>query len=408
MSAAEATPPLVLSGVRIADFSRLLPGPWCTQMLADLGAEVIKIEQPGAGDFGRYNTPSYKRDGVYYNSVNRNKRSIALDLGRDDGREVAHRLIGWADVVVESFRVGVPKKLGIDYAAAKEINASVIYCSLTGFGQDGPLAPIPGHDLVIQAATGIMGVALDQEPVPPPPEFQTGDYAAAAMAAIGILAAIMRRQQTGEGCFLDLSLYDSVVAMSNIAMTGAMARLAGHTGEPKMELWGGNPRYNTYLTRDQRPIAVSLLEKKIWDEFCRLTGHEELIHEEEDWADRHTSHGDRAGLYRDAISKYCAEHTRDELIEKLTAIGVPVCPIYTPDEALASEHMAVRGLVEFVDHPAEGRIPQLVNPLAKAGLTDTRRRPAPGLGENGDDVLAELDYSEEERERLRETGVIGS
>ena len=231
MSAAEATPPLVLSGIRIADFSRLLPGPWCTQMLADLGAEVIKIEQPGAGDFGRHNTPSYKRDGVYYNSVNRNKRSIALDLGRDDGREVAHRLIGWAGVVVESFRVGVPKKLGIDYAAAKEINASVIYCSLTGFGQDGPLAPIPGHDLVIQAATGIMGVALDQEPVPPPPEFQTGDYAAAAMAAIGILAAIMRRQQTGEGCFLDLSLYDSVVAMSNIAMTGAMARLAhGRTG----------------------------------------------------------------------------------------------------------------------------------------------------------------------------------
>src|SRR5690349_13655320 len=166
---------LPLTGLRVLDFSRLLPGPWCTQMLGDLGAEVIKIEQPGAGDVSRHNPPSYRESSVYFNSVNRNKRSLSLDLAKPAGRDVAHRLITKADIVVESFRRGVPTKLGIDYDSACKLKPDIIYCSITGFGQNGAYSGIPGHDLVVQAATGLIAAAAGNGTATVP-GFQAADY----------------------------------------------------------------------------------------------------------------------------------------------------------------------------------------------------------------------------------------
>lgn len=397
---------LPLDGVTVVDFSRLLPGPWCAQLFADLGAAVIKVEQPGLGDFSRHNPPRYRNSSVYFNSVNAGKRGIALDLSRPEGLEVARRLFARTDVVLESFRPGVTRKLGIDYPGARQVNARLIYCSISGYGQTGPLARVPGHDLVIQSMTGLMGGALPPGRPPDMPGFQAADYAAAAMAAIGVLAALMRRERTGEGCYIDLSMFDSLFYMCNIVLTGAMARRAGYHGRPSMEVSGGNPRYANYLCRDGKPVAVSLLEARQWAQFCRVIGQEELIFADEGPEDRHSAHGERAALFREAIAGYCASVDRDVLIGTMEEHQIPICAIFTPDEALAAANVEARGLLATCNHPEEGPIPRLVSPLARTGLTGETLAAAPALGGDNESVLTELGYSEAERRQLRKSGII--
>ena len=380
----------VLAGVRIIDFSRMLPGPWCSQMLADLGAEVIKIEQPGVGDLGRHNSPNFKHGSVYFNTVNLNKRSVTLDLAQAGDREIAHQLIASADVVIESFRGGVSERLEIDYASARKRNPAIIYCSITGFGHSGPLAAIPGHDLVVQSTVGALAPGLQREGAPPLPPFQAGDYAAASYAVIAILSALRRKDASGEGGYLDISMFDSLFSMMNIIGGSALAKTAGNHTTPPMELWGGNPRYNTYPTRDGKAVAVSLLEARIWHAFCRVIGRTDLIFEDEGPEQRHSSHGERAELYRQAIAEVCLSRPRDELVAWMEENDVPILPVHTPEEAVASAHAAARGLVQWIDHPGEGRIPVLANPLARSGLTRAERRPAPDIGADNEAVLAEL------------------
>lgn len=371
-----------LQGIKVLDFSRMLPGPWATQMLADLGADVIKVEEPGVGDLGRHNTPNFKVGSVYFNTVNLNKRGLALNLATAEDRAVAQALMREADVVVESFRGGVTDRLGIDYETARRLKPDIVYCSITGFGQTGPLAGVPGHDLVVQATTGAMGTG-EPGTKPPVPGFQCGDYAAANTAVIAILAALQRRSRTGEGGHLDVSLYDSMMSMMNIVGGLALARQAGHHGTPKMELWGGNPRYDTYLCADGKPVAVSLLEARIWGHFCQVIGRPELFDPGEGPEQRHTHHGERGALYRQALTAFCASMPRDELIARMAAADVPIVPVYTPEEALASAHARAREVLQWIDHPSEGRIPVLSNPLARCGLTTGERRPAPDLGAQG-------------------------
>lgn len=386
MTVAETLP---LAGAKVVDLSRLLPGPWCSQTLGDLGADVVKIEQPDLGDYSRFNPPYYREGGVYFNSVNRNKRSIALDLKTEEDRRIALELLRDADIVVESYRAGVTKKLGIDYDTLAKANPGVVYCSVTGFGSDGPLAGVPGHDLSIQGATGMLALAAQDGGLPPMPSFQAADYAGATYATIAILAAWIQRLKTGRGRHLDVALYDSLMALSNIAMTGALARRAGFTGEPKLEVWGSNPRYAIYPTRDGKAVTVCLLEIRTWERFCHEIGRPDLIYAET-FADRHTSHGDRARLFREAIAQLCLAHDRDALVERMVKADIPICAVYTPDEALVSTEAEGRGIVGLVEHPVDGPIPQLLDPLTRAGLSDPKRQMAPRLGQHGDEVRAEL------------------
>jgi crotonobetainyl-CoA:carnitine CoA-transferase CaiB-like acyl-CoA transferase len=379
-----AASPGALSGVRVLDFSRMLPGPWCTQMLGDFGADVIKVEQPGVGDLGRHNQPNFKEGSVYFNTVNGNKRGITLDLSKQEDRAAAHRLIAQSDVIVESYRRGVPQRLQIDYDTAKRLKPDIIYCSITGFGQTGPFSDIPGHDLVVQSVTGIMGTGLDSDELPPVPGFQAADYAGAAYAIAGIMAALHRKHTTGEGCFLDISMFDSLFSMSNIVSGAALARTGGFPVTTTMEVWGRNPRYATYKTKDGKAVTVSLLEARIWDSFCKLIGREDLISPDEGPEHRHTVHGDRAGLYRKAISDLCMSKSRDDLVAWMLKNNVPIMPVYSPDEAVQSEHVAARNMVEWMPHPIEGRIPVIANPLTSSGLTTGPRGPAPQLGQHQD------------------------
>jgi CoA:oxalate CoA-transferase len=380
---------LPLEGVRVIDFSRLLPGPWSTQVLGDLGADVIKIEQPEIGDYGRFNPPSYGATGVYFNSVNRNKRSIALDLSDAADYAVARELIDGADILVESFRAGVTQNLKIDYATVSTTNPAIVYCSVTGLGNDSAMGRVPGHDLSVQAVAGALAKRLKPGEMPPMPPFQAADFAAASYATIGILAAHIRRLQDGRGCYLEVPMFDSLICCSPVAMSGALARLAGRSGTPEMDPWGGNPRYAIYPTRDGGAVAVCLLEMRAWARFCAHIGREDLIYDE-GWEDRHTPHGDRSGAFRDAIAAFCLAHDRDELAERMRAAGISITPVHSADEALNSDHARERGIVRFTEHPVDGPVPHLHDPLARAGLTDPARRPSPGLGEHGDEIRAGL------------------
>ena len=380
---------LPLAGARVVDFSRLLPGPWCTQTLADLGADVIKVEQPEIGDYGRFNPPMYKSVGAYFNSVNRNKRSIALDLGNPEDYATARKLIDTADVLVESFRAGVTENLKIDHATVSQTNASLIYCSVTGLGNNTAMGRVPGHDLSVQAVSGILGKHLTEHSVPPMPSFQAGDYAAASYATIGVLSAYIRRMQTGQGCYLEIPMFDSLLCAAPVSLSGAFARLTGGEGTPEMEPWGRNPRYAIYPTRDGKAVAVCLLEARGWHRFCTFIGRTDLIYDE-DWSDRHTSHGAYSGAFRDAISAYCASHDRDELAEKMKTAGISITPVYSADEALRSAHAKERDIVRFSEHPTDGQLPYIHDPLMQAGLSQPNRMPSPELGEHTDALKAEL------------------
>tara|TARA_R110000787_G_scaffold248041_2_gene353596 strand:- start:5703 stop:6938 length:1236 start_codon:yes stop_codon:yes gene_type:complete len=398
--------PLPLDGITIIDFSRLLPGPWCTQFLSDLGADVIKVEQIGLGDMSRYNAPRQGSSSVYFELVNGGKRSIELDLGTQDGQRVAHRLISSADVVVESYRPGVTQKLGIAYDDARKTKDDIIFCSITGFGQSGPLAHISGHDLAIQSVAGHMPLGKLDGHTQQVPSFQAADYAGASTACSAILAALLRRDRTGHGAYIDLAMYDSLFSMCNIAMTGAIGASMPNDNGERLEAWGANPRYAVYETKDGRAVAVALLETRLWHAFCEAIGRPELSDPDESPDARHSTHGGRQEQYREAIETYCSTRTRDEIVDTMNRNGVPICPVLSPDEALASENVKERGLID--NHQSgKGRIVHMVNPLAASGLASAKRPDAPALGADTDGILTDAGFDLEEIERLRAQGILG-
>tara|TARA_R110000868_G_scaffold73791_1_gene213617 strand:- start:8019 stop:9254 length:1236 start_codon:yes stop_codon:yes gene_type:complete len=398
--------PLPLDGITVIDFSRLLPGPWCTQFLSDLGAKVIKVEQAGIGDMSRYNAPRQGNSSVYFELVNGGKRSIELDLSTDDGQKIAHRLIGGADVVVESFRPGVTGKLGISYEAAKETKPDIVYCSITGFGQEGPLAHISGHDLAIQSVAGHMPLGKLDGHTQQVPGFQAADYAGASTACSAVLAALIRRDRTGDGAYIDLAMYDSLFSMCNIAMTGAIGAALPNDPGDRLEAWGANPRYAVYETKDGKAVAVALLESRLWQAFCAAIGRPDLADPNERPDARHSTHGDLREKYRVAIEDYCAARTRDEIVEFMNSHGVPICPVLSPEEALDSANVTARGLID-VHASGQSRIVHMVNPLASSGLARATRTDAPSLGGDTETVLADLGYEAEEIAGLRSKGVLG-
>lgn len=378
---------LPLDGVRVLDFSRLLPGPWATQMLVDMGADVIKVEHVEGGDPSRHNPPMSGDTSVYFRSVNGGKRSLALDLRAEPSKAVIRRLFGLSDIVFESFSVGTADRLGVGYRDARAVRPDVIYCSISGYGQDGPRSSVPGHDLIIQATSGILS--------PQPgslPHFQAGDYSAASMATIAVLAALRQRDASGEGRHLDISMADSLVAMGAIALGPGLARAAGFPGEPRIEVWGANPRYAIYPTVDGRTVAVCLLEARLWRAFCKAIGRLDLASEDERPEQRHSSHGARGEEFRSAIASWCAARTAAEIDAVMRPLGLPVAAVATADEAVSDLHNRQRGIIAQGD---AGSAPILANPLARAGLARPERSAAPALGEHNHAILAELGLNNE-------------
>lgn len=389
---------LPLAGVRILDLTRLLPGPYATLVLADLGADVVKVEDPQGGDWLRWMPPLAGEQSGAFHALNRNKRSLALDLRRPEGVEAFLRLAARADAVVESFRPGVLDRLGVGYEALRARAPGLVLCSISGYGQDGPYAARAGHDLDYCAVSGVLA-ANGPPDAPRPLGVQVADVAGGAWPAVaGILAALLRRAATGEGAHVDVSMTEGALAL--LAMPLGMAWARGAPLARGRELLdGGAACYGVYRTRDGRFVALAALEPPFFAAFCDAVGRPEL-------AARQWDEGG-AGL-RAELEAIFASRARDEWAAFAAAHDACVAPVLEGDEPRADPQLAARGAFVEVDTPWEGRaLPAVASPVRLRGEA-APRRPAPRLGEHGEAVLAEAGFSPAEIAALRAAGALGA
>jgi crotonobetainyl-CoA:carnitine CoA-transferase CaiB-like acyl-CoA transferase len=388
------TRPPPLAGIRILDLTRLLPGPVATLHLADLGAEVIKIEDPQVGDYARtLGTGQGEPDGessAYFRMINRNKQGLVLDLKQPAGVEVFLTLAATADVVVESFRPGVVDKLAIGYAAVAARNPRITYCSISGYGQDGPYKDHAGHDINYLGYAGVLEQIGSEGGGPAIPNFQIADLLGGALtAAMGILAAVLDAQRSGRGRYVDVAMTDSVLAHTYFAML-RLDSAGGPASRGADLLSGGMPCYATYRCADDRYMAVGALEGKFWAICCRELGRPEWIARQWD-----------AGLRADMAALF-ATRPRAEWAARFAATDCCVTPVLSPAEALVNEQLTARGMV-LAD--AEPR--QFAPPLKMSEFAFAIRQPAPRAGEHSAAILAAAGYTPADIACLQASGVLG-
>jgi alpha-methylacyl-CoA racemase len=392
-----------LSGIRVLDLSRLLPGAYASQMLADFGADVIKIEAPVSGDYGRFMPPhGVGGMSLYFLALNRNKRSMTLNLKSPQGREIFLRMLRQADVVLESFRPGVMERLGLGYEQLKEIHPGLVYCAISGYGQDGPYRLRAGHDLNYAGYAGMLHYNRGPHGEPAMPATQFGDLAGGGfMAVIGILTALFGRAQAGEGRMIDVSMTEGV--MSLLPLIATVYLNTGEAPQPgRSALDGGLPCYNMYETLDGRHITLAALEYKFWHTFCTRIGHLELL-------PFHTPVG--PGEREQAIDMLRAifkTRTRDEWIAELAEIDACVGPVYSIDEALNDQHAQARGVSVTAVPPGETGASYRTLPGFPriSGVESEQRYAPPGLGEHTSELLHHIGYSDAEIEQFKAGGVI--
>lgn len=392
-----------LAGVRILDLSRILSGPFATMIFADLGADVIKLENPRTGDDTREWAPPYQGDqSAYFLSVNRNKRGIAVDLKTAQGREIVLRLVDRADVIVENFRPGTAARLGLGYDDLRARNQGLIYASISGFGQTGPYANEPGYDAIAQALGGVMSVTGEADGEPVRVGNSAADLSAAMWAAIGILAALHARDATGCGEWIDISLLDGQIASLTYLAGGYFA-----SGEVPRRYGSAHPSivpYQALQTADGH-LMVAVGNDTLWRRFAPLIGLPELVDDP-----RFDSNPQRVAnrtqlipLIEGALASRGSVAWADEL----SRVGIPAGPINNVGSALEHPQVTARDMVLSTEHPTAGTLRMTGSPIKLSRYTATVRRPPPTLGEHTDDVLGELGYSATEIATLRDEGVVG-
>lgn len=390
-----------LEGIVVLDLSRVLAGPFCSMILADLGAEVIKVEEPGRGDETRsWGPPFAGSESAYYLSINRNKKSIAVDLKREEGRRIIYALAKRADVALENFRPGVVKRLGVDYQTLKALNPRLVYCSISGFGQEGPYRDLPAYDIILQGMGGIMGITGEKGRSPVKVGIPLSDLAAGLQAALGILAALLHREWDGEGQFLDISMLACQVFLLATMIPGYF--LTGIVPEPMGSGHASIVPYQAFRTKDIF-INIAVTNEKFWRAFCRALGRPELAEDP-----RFATNAKRVE-HREAllpiIEAILLTKTGEEWIQILRQEGIPCGPILPFDRLFAD--LQARQMVRTLDHQAAGSITVVGTPF-KLSLTPAQvSSPPPTLGQHTEEVLAALGYTSEAIRSLREEGVIG-
>jgi alpha-methylacyl-CoA racemase len=388
-----------LAGIRVLDLSRLLPGGFCSLLLADFGAEVLKVEDTRMGDYIRWSPPFHEgaddsAKSALFLALNRGKRSIQLDLKSEGGREVLFRLVRGHDVLLESFRPGVMDRLGVGYERLREENPGLVYCAITGYGQDGPYTARSGHDMNYLGLNGLLG--LTGEPGGPPVQSagQIADIGGGAlMAAFGILAALREREQSDEGQLVDVSMFDGSLAW--LAMVAA-ARLAGGEAPARgdLELAGRLICYRPYACSDGW-VTLGALEPKFWQAWCRGVGREDLIDKQ----------FERPGSQAHAeVERIFLERTREGWARFADEHDCCLEPVLELDEALDSELVRAREMVVELAQPGTDGVKLLGVPVKMSRTPGAPAGPGPALGEHTDEVLAGLGYSEEEIEVLKKSG----
>jgi formyl-CoA transferase/CoA:oxalate CoA-transferase len=393
----------LFEGVRVLDLSRMLAGPYGSMLLADMGAEVLKIEAPDGGDPMRAMGPPFLPGGesAYFLAINRNKKSLVLDLGKPAGRDVFLDLVAQADVVWENFRPGVMARLGLDYEALSRVNPRLVMCSLSAYGQDGPYRDWPAFDLALQAMGGAMSITGAPGGDPVRMGLPMGDLSGGMFGAFSVAGALLRRARTGVGAHVDLSLLDCQVSL--LSYLAQYFWTDGVVPRPMGSAHTSVVPYGSLATRDGH-LIVAVFER-FWPAFCRAAAHPEWTADP-----RFAANADRVAnraTLMALIEHAFAGRTTEEWLERLHAEGVPAAPIQTVDRVLSDPQVRHRGMVVEVEHERLGRVPTLGTPIKVDGATRFTPAPPPRLGQHTDEVLATLlKYPGARVEALRREGVI--
>jgi alpha-methylacyl-CoA racemase len=382
--------PGALQGVRVLDLSRYIPGPYATMTLADLGADVIKVE-PREGDPMRAFPPRVGDESAAHAALNRGKRSLGVDLRAEEGAALLRRLAGQVDVFVEGFRPGVLARRGLGPDALLEAHPRLVYCSVTGYGQDGPYAARAGHDIGYGALGGFLDANLDRDGRPVVPNAQVVDMTAGLLTVIGILSALQARERTGRGQHVDVSLLRASLALMTVPLTRSLA-----SAEPGDELTGIYPCYTVYRCRDGKWLSVGALEPKFWEPLCQALGRPEL-------AARQWATGEERVHARAAVAALFGSRDRDEWVRTLADKDVCVEPVLSAHEMAG--HPALTGAL-WPQPMGDAEVQTVAPPLGPAGPGREKARPAPALGQHTDEVLAEAGFNRDDVERLRRAGVL--
>lgn len=388
-----------LEGIKVLDLSRLLPGPFCSMILGDLGTEVLKIEDTKHGDPFRTDQSVFKYEKTVFLMINRNKRSMKLNLGTEQGQAIFRQLAAEYDVLLEGFRPGVMAKLGLDYEQLRQINPRLIYCSLTAYGQYGPYRDRPGHDLNTISLSGVLDAIGVRNGPPVIPGVQIGGIGGGAMwAAIAILAALMGRGKDGPGQYLDAAIVDGLLPFHSMFAAGYFA--AGEVPRHgETEASGACAYYNVYLTQDGRYVSLGAAETKFWVGFCQAIGRPDLI------AEQHAPEPRQSQIINE-VRAIMRSRTQAEWVELLDPLDICFTPVNNLEEALADPQIQAREMVVEVDHPEEGRIPMVAFPV-KFSVTPARiKSPPPLYGQHSEEVLTDLGYTQAQIEALHRLGVI--
>jgi formyl-CoA transferase len=397
------TPPL--AGIRVLDLSRVLAGPWCTQLLADLGAEVIKIERPGAGDDTRHWGPPWHGEGdsrvaAYFLSANRGKKSAAIDFARPEGASLVRKLAEQSDVVVENFKVGGLKKFGLDSNSLRKANPRLVTASITGFGQDGPYAERAGYDYIIQAMGGLMSITGQPDGTPGGGPMRVGvavvDLFTGLYTTVAILSALFRRERTGEGADIDMALFDTQLAM--LANQASNALVSGKDPPRQGNTHPNIVPYQPFDASDQ-PLVIAVGNDRQFTRLAELCGHPEWVGDER-FANNGARVANRAEMV-ELVSKSIRKKSADEWFAELEAAGIPAGPINTISQALADVQARHRQTVQTL-----AGMPTVGSPVRIDGNRADSDLPPPALGQHTAEVLASLDLDPADVDRLKSTGVV--
>jgi len=383
---------LPFEDIKVIDFSQRLPGPYCSSILADMGAEVIMVERAGSPPVTRKIFPGL------FELINRNKRSITINMKSIEGKEIAQRLIRQSDILIEEFRPGVAGRLGIGYNQVKEINSTIIYCSISGFGQDGPYRDRVGHDINYMSLSGILSIPGQPDTPPSRPGVPVVDLASGMYAVISIMAALRKRDRESVGEYIDVSMFDNMIPWMGIRA----GRYLVYGEKPENDHL--SPLNNIYETRDGKGITLGIIEQHFWENFCKAVNREGLMDDPRFQTPKGRQNHSRA--LTDILKEIISDRSLGEWEEVLDWREVPYAPVHSMEEAINDPHVVARNLIQEIGTDESGKIREVVFPVKFAGFDTAIRSVPPEWGQHTDEVLKELNYSDDEIIDLKDKGSV--